>query len=65
MLMGKQDRVHLLAFASQHLLAKIRTAVNHERIAIAMNPNRHPKPLVFWVVAQANRVIAPNYGNAL
>jgi hypothetical protein len=49
----------------QHLLSKIRAAINHNRTVVPLHQNRGPQPFVAGVIALANRVMSTYDGYAL
>jgi hypothetical protein len=65
MLMGKQNGIEFSNGVLQHLLSKIRAAINHNRTVVPLHQNRGPQPFVAGVIALANRVMSTYDGYAL
>lgn len=62
----KEDGIEPGYPVGQHLLAEIRAAVHYAIIPVLIGDhNGHAEPLVARVFAQANRMVTPDYGDAL
>lgn len=63
---GKEDAVEPLHIVPQHLLPEIGAAIDHVYTVIfGFDHDRYPQPLVAGVGAQANRMFAADYRDAL
>ena len=65
MLMGNQNRWNIGGFAAQHLLAKIRTAIDNQALAIDLDKSRGTQALVPFIFWQTDRAGTTDNGYPL
>ena len=62
MFVRKQYGIETIDAVVQHLLSKIRSTVNHNRIVVPLHQSRSTQTFVTGVITVANRVVATNDG---
>src|SRR6056297_2026273 len=65
MFVGKQNAIQFIYGIGEHLLSKIRAAINNIIVVFPRNQYGYTESLVLGVRAQANRVVTSNNGNSL